>query len=99
MDSGWSWGGVTLQCVGKSGGRGGGSRRAYSKYRFQDSSENEKSSCIFFLSFVFCDLEGLLFGKVFESLSELKVLLPTRLPLATVISTPELPRTVDCAVL
>ena len=55
----------------------------------------KKNACILFLYSVFCDLEGLLFGKIFESLSELEVLAPIRLPLATVISTPELPWTVD----
>lgn len=76
-------------------GEGEGAVSTYSKYRLQDSSENEKNPCILFLPSVFCDLEGLLFGKIFESLSELEVLAPIRLPLATVISTPELPRTVD----
>ena len=40
-------GGVTLQC-----GAGEGAVRTYSKYRFQDSSENEKKCLYSFL--IFC---------------------------------------------
>ena len=40
-------GGVTLQCVGKSGG----TVRTYSKCRFQDASENAKYACILFFFF------------------------------------------------
>lgn len=57
-------------------GEGEGAVSTYSKYRLQDSSENE-NPCILFLPSVFCDLEGLLFGKIFESLSELEVLAPS----------------------